>query len=248
MRPHPNDATAGTRPASALNRPLKRANISQPARRYLLSESGGHCQNPVCRRDLHTIVDGDVVAERAHIIPASADGPRGDDEPHLDEIARADAANILLLCPTCHTMIDRAPDDFPVARLRSWKRISQDARAAAFGTPTFDNRVKARAYLARLLDSNDEIFRAYGPIEDSYDEDRAWMWKDLVKRNIIPNNARIVAFLQANSRLLKADELTLASQFELHAQQLADRHLNGNWAAATLRFPDGFDRMLVDAP
>ncbi|MFD1376082.1 hypothetical protein ACFQ4U_07010 [Micrococcus antarcticus] len=144
-------------------------------------------------------------------------------------------------------MIDRAPDDFPVALLRSWKRTSQNARETAFGIPTFENRVEARAYLARLLDANHQAFQAYGPIEDLHDEDRAWMWKELVKRNIVPNNARIVAFLQANSRLLTADELTLASQFELHAQQLADRHLNDNWAAGTLRFPEGFDNMMEDA-
>lgn len=247
MSPSPSDTAPGSRRGREPNRTLKRATISQPARRYLLSESGGHCQNPTCRSDLHAVVDGEVLAEMAHIIPASADGPRGDDEPHLDETARSDPANILLLCPTCHTMIDRAPDAFPANLLRNWKRTSQDAREAAFGTPTFDNRVEAHKYLARLLDSNHQIFRAYGPLEDSHDEDRAWMWKEMVKRNIVPNNAKIVAFLQANSRLLKADELTLANQFELHAQQLADRHINGNWAAATLRFPSGFNTIFEDA-
>lgn len=246
MSPRQSDANPGPRSAAAANQPLKRATITQTARKYLLSESGGHCQNPVCRRDLHAIVDGDLVAERAHIIPASTGGPRGDHEPQMDKLDRADADNILLLCPTCHTMIDRAPNDFPVELLRDWKRISQDARAAAFGTPTFDSRDEARAYIARLLDANAQVFRAYGPIEGSHDEDRAWLWKDLVKRTIIPNNATIVAFLQANRHLLGADEIALLSQFELHAQQLADRHLNGNWAAATLRFPDGFDKMLED--
>lgn len=143
-------------------------------------------------------------------------------------------------------MIDHAPDDFPVTLLRSWKRISQDARKAAFGTPIFDNRAGARKYLVRLLDANHQIFCTYGPLENSHDEERAWMWKDLVKRNIIPNNAKIIAFLHANSHLLEADELALATQFELHAQQFSSRHLDGNWAAGTIKFPEGFAKILED--
>lgn len=244
MRPHPKDANPGAQPQTAAAQPLRRATITQATRRYLWSESGGHCQNPMCRRDLHAIVCGELPAELAHIIPASEGGPRSGEEPQLDELARAGPDNILLLCPTCHTMIDRVPNDFTVALLREWKRISQSARAAAFGTPTFDRRDEARAYIARLLDSNKQIFQAYGPTEGSHDDDRAWMWRDLVKRTIIPNNTVIVAFLQTNRHLLNADEVELLSQFELHAQQISDRHLNGNWAAATLRFPAGFDRIL----
>lgn len=247
MTSNSNHADPDSRSANASNAPRKRASISLPAQKYLLSESAGHCQNPICRRDLHAVVEGKVISEMAHIIPASADGPRGDEEPHLDDAARAEPSNILLLCPTCHTMIDRAVDDFPATLLRSWKRISQNTRNAAFGTPTFGSRAEARKYLVRMLDANYEIFSNYGPLEDSNDEDRAWMWNDLVKSNIIPNNAKIVAFVHANSQLLKASELALAAQFELHAQQFSSRHLDGNWAVGTIKFPVGFAKILEDA-
>lgn len=219
----------------------KRKNIPKAEQDYLWSESGGHCQNPACRRDLHAILRRKTVSELAHIIPASLDGPRGGDEQHLDEDERATASNILVLCPTCHTMIDKDPAEYPVELLRAWKAASVSARASAFGTPRYGTRTEAHERLKSLLAKNRTVFAAYGPQEGVYDEDRADQWAALAKSNIIPVNNQILAHIRANEHLLTPAEVALIAEFELHARQLEERHLNGDWSARTLRFPLAID-------
>ncbi|WP_175419357.1 HNH endonuclease [Glutamicibacter creatinolyticus] len=214
-----------------------RKKISRVEQDYLWSESGGHCQNPVCRRDLHTILRRKTVSELAHIIPASIDGPRGENERHLNEDERAAASNILVLCPTCHTMIDKDPAEYPTELLRSWKAASVSARTSAFGTPQYETRMDARERLESLLAKNRAVFEMYGPQEGVYDDDRAHQWAALVKSAVIPVNAQILAHIRANEHLLTPAEVAVTAKLELHIRQFEERHLYGDWSARTIRFP-----------
>ncbi|HYO59963.1 MAG TPA: HNH endonuclease signature motif containing protein [Archangium sp.] len=60
------------------------------------------------------------LGEHAHIIAHSDAGPRAD--PSIPESERASYSNLILLCPTHHTQVDKQPDSFTVEDLRSWKR------------------------------------------------------------------------------------------------------------------------------
>src|SRR5207248_3337585 len=117
------------------------------------------------------------IGEFAHIIPASAEGPRADEDPDLTAQDRAQPENILLLCPNCHTMIDKAPLAYPSGLLRGWKEQSQRARARAFGTPVFETRTQAREHVTALLDANRAVFDLYGPLAGVFDDDRADQWR-----------------------------------------------------------------------
>ncbi|WP_271183643.1 HNH endonuclease, partial [Novosphingobium resinovorum] len=57
-----------------------------------------------------------LTGEMAHIVARQAEGPRGDGVGGDNSYE-----NLILLCPTCHTRIDKAPNDFPVALLQKWK-------------------------------------------------------------------------------------------------------------------------------
>jgi hypothetical protein len=217
---------------------VPRKKPSKAVQDYLWSESAGYCQNPECANDLHAISDVPI-AERAHIIAASPDGPRGaDDGGTLSDLERAEADNLLLLCPTCHTKIDKSPKLYDVTMLREWKKRSQDARETAFGSPVFLRREEALAQVRPLFASNKRVFELYGPTDDIRDTDRADRWSDLVRTTIIPNNTTILRIFHANSHLLTHAELAVVAEFEIHEAQLRDRHLVGNWAAQTVRFPE----------
>lgn len=80
-----------------------------------------------------------LIGEVAHIVGQSAEGgPRSDDPvPGGD---RGGVANLVLLCPTCHTIVDRQSATYTVERLlgikeshESWvrERLRIDARASA---------------------------------------------------------------------------------------------------------------------
>src|SRR4051794_23507716 len=75
--------------------------------RMVLARSGGYCANPSCRRDLFPPIAAGRIATvdtLAHIIAQSVQGPRGDHP--MPVAARDDGSNIVLLCPTCHVLVD----------------------------------------------------------------------------------------------------------------------------------------------
>jgi hypothetical protein len=89
----------------------------------LLLESGGICAFPGCRRPLVSAdapeEPGAVIAEVAHIVAESREGPRGN-EP-LSEEERNQPANLIVVCPEHHTVIDSQPKTYSIAVLRQMK-------------------------------------------------------------------------------------------------------------------------------
>ena len=83
---------------------------------YVWSRAAGHCE--LCSldltQDLMTLTPAKL-GEVAHIIPASPKGPRSDAKqtPGVSEVLTNDPANLMLLCPNCHTSIDKTPDGHP---------------------------------------------------------------------------------------------------------------------------------------
>lgn len=99
------------------------------------------------------------IGELAHIISASMEGPRADEGPELTEGERALPENVVVLC---HTVVDKATDEYPANVLRGWKQDSQEARAVAYGTPVFTSRSEAREFVGELLGANRAVFDLYG--------------------------------------------------------------------------------------
>ncbi|WP_285633761.1 HNH endonuclease signature motif containing protein [Actinoallomurus iriomotensis] len=224
----------------------KRIALSQPAKDWLWSESGGHCQNPDCRADLYGFAEQKHIGELAHIIPASMGGPRSAEEPELTGRERARPENVVVLCPTCHTVIDKVPEEYPADVLRGWKRRSQKARALAHGTPMFSSRLEARKFVEELLGANRAVFDLYGPLDDVFDDTRAEQWRRHVENTIIPNNQTLLRVLQVNRELLSRSEKATAQIFAVHAQELEERHLEGNWTPGSTRFPNAMESILED--
>jgi hypothetical protein len=97
--------------------------ISTLSRKLLWGRAASHCAMPSCRRTLAHQSDFSgtavLVGEEAHIVAKSPDGPRGDSPLSLEQ--RDDYSNLILLCPTDHALIDKAPEDFSVGFLLDMK-------------------------------------------------------------------------------------------------------------------------------
>jgi 5-methylcytosine-specific restriction endonuclease McrA len=81
--------------------------------------AAGRCARPDCGTDCVRFFGADptVLGEMAHIIARQPTGRRG--VPGGGSNAYE---NLILLCPTNHTEIDKAPEGtFPVALLHGWK-------------------------------------------------------------------------------------------------------------------------------
>lgn len=64
--------------------------------------------------------DAVVLGKVAHIVAHSDSGPRCD--PTMSFDARREYPNLLLLCGTCHDLVDGQPNTFTVQQLQDWKQ------------------------------------------------------------------------------------------------------------------------------
>ncbi|TDQ49033.1 HNH endonuclease [Permianibacter aggregans] len=86
----------------------------------LWANAGSNCS--LCRQRLAQITSNGraaVIGEAAHIIAESLDGPRG--QSILDISERNSYFNLILLCPTCHKLVDKDTASYPPEKLHMLK-------------------------------------------------------------------------------------------------------------------------------
>lgn len=204
--------------------------------------------NPACHNDLfHLFEFGGVssIEELAHIIGKKKKGPRGMANLPLNK--RDEYDNIILLCPKCHSLIDKAESEFPAELLLSWKKRHEESLTNVFEVPIFDDRAAIAAEVRPLLRRNKAIFDEYGPFSEAEPNPlnpRAATWARLVRTDLVPNNRRILHCLLKNDRLLTDDERSVVEAFRLHAEALEYNHLSGDKTADAPLFPVVMNRVL----
>lgn len=100
---------------------MSNRNISQGTIKVLWGKSGGKCAK--CRRDL--ILEKDEsnfyhIAKQAHIAGLNPGSARYDSDMTDEE--RNSVNNIILLCPTCHEIIDENHEEYTVSKLKEIKK------------------------------------------------------------------------------------------------------------------------------
>jgi hypothetical protein len=216
-----------------------RVNLKADEDRQLFSESAGTCL--LCCMPLFAatpVKRSVLIAERAHIVGHSEEGPRGD--PSVGNEDRGSISNIVLLCPTCHTMADKAPEDYPADTLRALKRRRMEAVALIGGTPTFATRGAARAAVVALLARSRVTFEQFGPsptdgslpsVED------AEKWSEKVLDTIVPSHDMVVSIVVNNPEIAEQADQTAAEKLRLHAIDLLNKHSGLPLAAPAMKFP-----------
>lgn len=222
--------------------------ISDRVKRQLWASSSGLCQNPKCRKDLFLVfADGAITSidELAHVIAKKPDGPRGNDETPPTE--RDEFENIIVLCPSCHSTIDKAPQQFPSELLLEWKRAHQEIVMRALLTPIYNSRTELRREVRQLLERNKGIFDVYGPHSSTASNplaDAAKQWRRLVLTQILPNNQKLIALLEINSHLLNESEKKTLRAFVVHAEAFEYNHVSGDKNSAAPLFPMEMNQIL----
>ena len=178
-------------------------------------------------------------------MPLTKAGPRGEAEMDLD--VRASFDNVVLLCPSCHSMVDKAPSDFPIDELRRWKDRHARRVREAIGAQRYETRAEARRVIAPLFAQNRQIHLDYGPDapEATMPESempRAWQRK--MVESILPNSRTIMAILDANRHLLREDEPKIVERLRQHVDDLTARHVLDIREPHRARFPSRADDLL----
>jgi hypothetical protein len=214
----------------------------------LFADAAGYCQRPDCRKRLFSDEGGPDynIAEMAHIFAASDSGPRAD--KNLPGNDRAGYANLILLCPNCHTEIDKNQAAFPDELLREWKRTHKEKIRAALGAAEFASRREARGFIEPLLQRNRVIYETLGP-DNAYREnpeaEEARVWRRKMLSQIIPNNQALLVALDLNVSLMRPEERATAELFRQHVDDLIERHLGEDRMSAS-RFPLAMSTMFSD--
>lgn len=130
--------------------------------KLLWGRAAGYCSNPACRTRLTSTGVGGasfLTGEMAHQIAQSPDGPRGTASGGDDTYD-----NLILLCPMCHRMIDKAPPGtFPIELLRDWKRAHEDWVEGWASEGIYETPAQVAKEIHRLFAENHSHFLEYGP-------------------------------------------------------------------------------------
>lgn len=221
--------------------------ISTEVKRKLWASSGGYCGKPDCNKDLFPFFEnGEItnIEELAHIIGQSENGPRGDNELPLSQ--RDEFENIILLCPICHTIVDKNSHLFPDSTIIQWKKDHLESIKNLFHVPKFSSRDEARKYLQPILAENKLIFDKYGPHSENARNkqmETELMWEKLAIQRLLPNNRSIESAIEQNQELLQTNELKLFIEFKLHKEGFEYNKISGDVNSVVPTFPNGLENI-----
>jgi len=178
------------------------------------------CSKPGCSEDLTAIVEKGayIVGEMAHVIGRKPTARRGVVDGGSDKYE-----NLILLCPTHHTHVDKAPEGtYPEKLLHSWKVEHEGAIRTAGKTERFAERSELNREIFRLLAANKAIFDTLGPhsgvakVDPTSNMFSLWHLRRLDR--ILPNNRKILNLLDTNHDLLRPSEMNVIEAFRVHAE------------------------------
>ncbi len=225
--------------------------ITDRVKRLLWSGSGGYCQNPNCRNFFFTFFEsGEItsIEELAHVIAQSNGGPRGQNQLPLAQ--RDEYENIILLCPNCHSLVDKNPNQFPEGLLLDWKLKHERIIKEAFVVPTYTDRRSLSIKIHKLLRKNRQIYLTYGPNSGHIDNpltDAASVWNRYIHSDILPNNRKIVNLLSVNEHLLNPDEKDILDKFIIHQEAFEFNHVSGDKTSVAPLFPVEMNQIVLES-
>jgi hypothetical protein len=194
--------------------------ISEKDMKLLWGLAAGKCSEPTCGHDCIQFVKPGgpmILGEMAHVIAKGAMGPRGKPGGGEDSYD-----NLILLCPTHHTLVDKASGNFPVDTLQGWKSAHEANVRRALSAPHFDSKKTLCGAVLRLLIENHAVWKTYGPESDEAKRNpassAASLWTLRKLSEVIPNNRRIVNMVKGHSALFDPAEYTECCSFVEHAE------------------------------
>ena len=228
--------------------------ITPKSIKLLWANAAGICSWPGCSIRLATGneegVDPYTVGEMAHIKGDQQGSNRHD--PLQSQIERDSYSNLVLLCPTHHTIIDKPENEarYSVDALLQMKAIQEESIRRQLTTPEVRSREDVKALVTPYLEENRIVFESLGPssriarrnpFSDAHER-----WEIEKSRTIVPNNRAIAALLRKGSAYFSMAEQRTIASFLRHQQSYEDWVLEGISYESVLRFPADFERLMTE--
>lgn len=229
--------------------------ITPKSIKLLWAAAGGRCSFPDCWERL-TLPETDdaapfTIGEMAHI---SGDKPKANrHDANLSQKERDDYRNLILLCPTHHTLIDCKENEgaYSVARLLEMKARHESKVLQLLEQPqTSRNWISTQ--ILELLEQNRQSWLNYGPTSElakrePHNESAHAVWIAERLSVIVPNNRKIVEILDHRKAVFRSDEQDLIAAFLIHARSYERWVRDEIPYEAVVRFPGDFDDMIRNA-
>lgn len=98
-----------------------------------------------------------------------------------------------------------------------------------------------------LLQTNRKLFEIYGPNEKNMEDitsERAELWEQVIKSDIIPNSVKIVELLTENYGMLTERDKELFLEYQAHVKGFIKNHEGNGHVFDAPRFPKDMDTIL----
>ena len=216
--------------------------ITEKHIKMLWGRAAGRCSAPDCNEDLTPLLEKSgltILGEMAHVIGRRDTAARSEQEIGADDSYE----NLILLCPNHHTLIDKAPNDFPTQLLHKWKS-KWEGVVSGLSLVISTRRDLFKEIHYRLV-ANHQAHSEWGPTSLRAQESplschSAATWQLRRLGLIVSNNRAIVGMIEANRALLLFDEWPIAAKFIEHAQFYEQHCINPADSSGYLKFPETF--------
>ena len=227
--------------------------VTQKSMKILWANAAGRCAFPGCQCRLCTNEAAKAapytVGEMAHICGEKPGASRYD--ASQSDKQRDDYANLILLCPNHHTLIDKPETlkKYPVEVLHQMKVDHERYVDGRLEVRIFQTKQEVAAYVYPLLKENHDVFVSFGPRSEiarkNPQSDAHGVWISERLSTIIPNNRKIVQVTDGNRRLFTAAEQAIVKTFSLHARSYEGWVTDDVSYEGVVRFPEEFDKLIA---
>ncbi|WP_256679920.1 nucleotidyltransferase domain-containing protein [Pseudomonas sp. Q1] len=167
-----------------------------------------------------------------------------------ESIDRNGFDNLIMLCLSCHKIVDELEEQYSVAEMRRWKVEHAKKISNQFSIPRFTGEQALMREINDILEENRSIFNEYGPFSSSIinDEsgDRQIIWRRRCLDTLIPNNKKIIDIIEGNKRNFthpwEAHRRML--NYKMHADAFRDNCLMDRKVNDYKTFPKEFDHFI----
>ncbi|EFE3929091.1 HNH endonuclease [Escherichia coli] len=228
--------------------------ISNKSIKLLWSNAAGRCSFPDCKVRLSVEEAAEVapytIGEMAHIKGNKPGSNRYDEEQSADE--RDSYENLILLCPTHHTLIDKVEneDKYSVEILHEMKRAHENFISNRLSAIKLEHIEQLKDLISVYMAENYQAWEQYGPMSDNarknpHNDQIYALWTSERLSTIVPNNREITKILQANRDLFTRTEQRLVSKFIQHVESY-EQWVNDKIPYNSIqRFPSDFEAFVL---
>lgn len=228
--------------------------IKEKAIKLLWANAAGRCSFTDCEERL-TVEQAAQAAphtlgEMAHIKGKRKESNRYD-KNQKDE-HRDSYENLILLCPTHHTLIDKPENEniYSVDVLVKMKIVHEDNVSKRLGVEDLSSIEKVKDKIAIYLAENRQAWLQYGPVSEAaqknpHSKEIYAVWTSERLSTIVPNNRIIASLLEANRKFFSIQDQAIISQFMSHKDSY-EKWVNDEIPyQGVMRFPVDFEKLIT---